>query len=500
MMRRQPGKSRSGVLSLAAIAVTLLAWSLIDFGGRNRDDTKLHVVTNTPIPIPKVQTKKITKSPIRSTQEPAEVNDVEIMEIPPLDYTTLTGDFGEEGHAATLIAMPPGTLEKPLTVATMDSSRDPERQSFKILKNVLSRWGERTNTKLPTTTSLSADTIPPTVAIVGGCDSNSDSTKKFVNCVGCDEKSLKQRLEYIKEASTTGNLLLIPHNKITEGLLMMTYMFGFQLGDILHLLPTDNSPDSCPFISSLYMIADETLAKRMEEAVEFSLQLQGYSFALKGLPNYCQGMYSFSQCQLMNNKGWDRNMPSSTGKKYRCPETTFVSNDETVPDTGDAESNQIGRQLLETAWPRCVSKPGGCSPKYGIAFVKTHKTASSTLEGLLHRICVTRRQKCFTHSGKFFNFAYKEQAAYASKPHRTAPALSLPYDSLVAHTMYVILLYSFEVFVISLSSFLLNSARICFKFPSVVIVLNDNLYYDMMIYISSLPLPNGFDEYLLYRT
>eukprot|EP01060_Flectonema_neradi_P007173 TRINITY_DN1498_c0_g4_i1.p1 TRINITY_DN1498_c0_g4~~TRINITY_DN1498_c0_g4_i1.p1 ORF type:complete len:698 (+),score=112.54 TRINITY_DN1498_c0_g4_i1:53-2146(+) len=436
-MRRSAGKGRMSILPVVVILVTLLVgWAFIVSGRGAADDAKLHVAKNM---FQESQPKRTTTgSPIRITKPPKTTDTAEGIPESPLDYHTLTGDYGAEGHAATLISMP-AREGGPISLGLINSERDSERSGFKILKNVLSRWGERTNKKLQTSSTIpTTGNIPPTVVIVGSCDPDDASVKKFIGCSNCDGNSLKSRLETVKEAATTGNLLLIPHNRISEGLLLMTYVFDFQLGDILHLVPSTTEKEGCPYISSLFMIAEEAFENRISNAVEFSLQLQGFEFAMKGLPNYCQGMYPFSQCQMMKEgwKHWDRTFPTASGKKYTCPNPDVDANSkEVVPDGGDAETVAIGQQLLDTAWPRCASKPAGCRPKHGIAFVKTHKTASSTLEGLLQRICVTRRLSCFTHSGKFFNYAYGEQAAHATRPHRTAPALTLPYEGFVAHTM-----------------------------------------------------------------
>eukprot|EP01060_Flectonema_neradi_P007166 TRINITY_DN1498_c0_g1_i1.p1 TRINITY_DN1498_c0_g1~~TRINITY_DN1498_c0_g1_i1.p1 ORF type:complete len:676 (+),score=115.51 TRINITY_DN1498_c0_g1_i1:787-2814(+) len=348
-------------------------------------------------------------------------------------------EFGDEGLAASMVATFPAPVQMPTSLGIVDPETDPGKPSFKVLKNILTRWGERVRRKVPITTSLSLVRVKPTVAVVGRCDATGNITKNFIDCIHCTPSMLESRLNKIQYEATHGQLLLIPHDKITEGLVLMGRVFDYYPGDLLHLLNPTDEKQECSVQSKLYEVAETSIKIRISEFIDdYTLQLDSYRRALKALPNYCQGMYHFSQCQLMNEnyRGWERRAPSPPPRKFKCsgPDTSKIEAEE-VPAGSTPRAADLGKQLIATAWPRCATKPGGCSPKQGIAFIKTHKTASSTLEGLLQRLCVTRRQKCFTHSGKFVNIAYGEQAKYISRPHKTAPALSPPYDMFIAHTM-----------------------------------------------------------------
>eukprot|EP01064_Diplonema_japonicum_P021251 TRINITY_DN307_c0_g1_i1.p1 TRINITY_DN307_c0_g1~~TRINITY_DN307_c0_g1_i1.p1 ORF type:complete len:453 (+),score=106.77 TRINITY_DN307_c0_g1_i1:67-1425(+) len=353
-----------------------------------------------------------------------------------LMWASIDGEFGAEGAAATMIGGYPSPIQTPTVLVIMDEG-ERENSAVRAVSSVLKRWCERVKRPTRTTTSLYPDKTPPTVVVITPCDQDKQTVRRLTGCDDCTSATLESKLAKLQYDSVKGPLLLIPSDMLHEGLLMMNKIFNYNPGDLLYLEGGPDSKKGCRDTNEgeLYKLAVSSLRKRMERyADEFQPHLESFTAALAALPNYCQGMYPFSQCQLMKGSDWMRRVPVKPADAFNC---SFVAPQqvETVPAVGEKEVQDAAKALMDTAWPACVNSPKGCSPTQGIAFVKTHKTSSNTVDSILQRLCLTRRQRCFTHSGKFVNLAYPEQSSYVAYPHKAAPALSAPYDMFLAHTM-----------------------------------------------------------------
>eukprot|EP01061_Rhynchopus_euleeides_P022287 TRINITY_DN36300_c0_g1_i1.p1 TRINITY_DN36300_c0_g1~~TRINITY_DN36300_c0_g1_i1.p1 ORF type:complete len:684 (+),score=203.64 TRINITY_DN36300_c0_g1_i1:93-2054(+) len=335
------------------------------------------------------------------------------------------GDFGFEGRVANLIVVQPALLEGPFTFVA------PERKANEAdaLDSILKRWSTRSRQGIHTSPRVHTDTAhhKNTVVFVPRCDPDQDFLKKSLGCDGsCD---LKEKIAELKTFAQSGPIVLVPEGQLLEGLVVMQKVFGFDDGDLLLWAKPDlfqPEESSCPQ-GDFHAAAAEVLQGHWSPQLDRRMsQLHG---TIAAVPNYCQGLPGFSMCGTLKNPTHrqEPHLPAAASPDFSCP----------APPAAPAPVPEHGADdvLSNAQWPRCGADPAGCTPKLGIVFIKTHKTASSTLEGILQRMCVTRRQRCFIHSGKFVNTAYPEQHAEVMQPYPETPALASPYSMFIAHTM-----------------------------------------------------------------
>ncbi|KAJ9472601.1 hypothetical protein DIPPA_06870 [Diplonema papillatum] len=345
------------------------------------------------------------------------------------------GDFGDEGAVAQMIASYPAPIQSS-TALLAPQPQMAANPAYVAVHSILSRWNERVNRKSRIADSFDEAKFGPSVVVVRACDPGDVALRKLLNCGTCSDGELRAKAAALREDATARPVLLIPTDRLLEGVVLMARTFRFHPADLLFLRGGSEAKETCPEGDGLlHQIAVASLQKRMEDDGSFGAKLNVFKRLLMALPNYCQGMYQFSQCSLMSGKPWSLKS-SRRREEFTCPKPEAVAPEETPAGlTGDKQ--KAARMLLDTAWPHCTTTAGGCGVSHGIAFVKTHKTASSTMEGMLHRLCLTRRLKCLTHSGKFLNVEYPEMTEQVEFPHVRAPALRPPYDAVVAHTMNV---------------------------------------------------------------
>eukprot|EP01065_Artemidia_motanka_P027306 TRINITY_DN32527_c0_g1_i1.p1 TRINITY_DN32527_c0_g1~~TRINITY_DN32527_c0_g1_i1.p1 ORF type:complete len:674 (+),score=190.85 TRINITY_DN32527_c0_g1_i1:59-2080(+) len=333
-------------------------------------------------------------------------------------------DFGGEGLAAALIAAETGVRVADLALlpfppSLVDSARDGHcladaskcGSDGALAAAVLRRICRRRSCGAAAGLSGAGVVVGVAPAPAAGCAADEEWAREVLSC----------------RPQCGDGAVLVPAGDLHAGFAALRRSAGIAPPELLTigagpgagLLPAARE---CPSVAALHDFAVAGRAASQADAAA----LRSASAAL---PNYCQGMHSASACSMLKGGGWRPSLPQPARVVGRaCPH----GSDDFAATGGDAVSTAMDG----LTWPACQAWPAGCTFPRGLVFVKTHKTASSTLESIFHRVCYNRRLRCFTHSGKFVNVEYPEQMQEALLPHADAPELSPPYDMWVAHVAW----------------------------------------------------------------
>ena len=282
------------------------------------------------------------------------------------------GDLGDEGLVAQLLAQPAG--DSPTLGLVIPKAY--KGFASEMVETILRRWSIRTQRSQSKVHHFNgAD--EPTVIVVPYCDMDNGHVKSII-CGGkeCDHTATAEGLKGSR------NVVLIPEGDLLGGLVLLHQMHGFVPGDLLFwakpLKHAQFEPE-CGTPGVLHSIATEVLKTKWSTGLAKKREV--LRRAVYALPNYCQGLPPSSQCELLKvpHKSIDVRPTITDTQSYVCPSPP--SPPAPIPDTQSATS-----LLTNAQWPQCTKYQNGCAPKMGIVFIKTHKTASSTLEGILQRM------------------------------------------------------------------------------------------------------------------
>eukprot|EP01063_Lacrimia_lanifica_P020364 TRINITY_DN27697_c0_g1_i1.p1 TRINITY_DN27697_c0_g1~~TRINITY_DN27697_c0_g1_i1.p1 ORF type:complete len:675 (+),score=146.77 TRINITY_DN27697_c0_g1_i1:99-2123(+) len=384
-------------------------------------------------------TSKAAPSELATLTRRAPAVDVELL---PPGQRSSARDFGWVGEVAMKIVA--GTSAVELDFAIVGKKENVQYEGI-MLRTMLKRFAARREKPAPIErdhlSDFGAATPPATlvdVVLVPRCaDAPAvDHLRKLVKCGECSDGDVAEKIVALA-AKQQQKVVLVPQGMLNEALVHLQEVTGLSDADTMywfqknanqHQVTLHNASTTATCTpNKVHVLAQQALAPADASARR---RVANFAKLNDAVDIYCFGSSKTSNCEALKNPGGraePRNALHAAG--YTCPEST-----EQPPSPKGNMSLGVDR-LSNAMWPRCKSYAHGCPLDKGIVFVKTLKTASSTMEGLLRRICLSRRLKCFIHHGKLLNYAYPEQRSLIEVPYSHTPAWSAPYDMFIAHTM-----------------------------------------------------------------